>query len=235
MELEGIYVPNITPFTRKGEINFYALEAFIEFLLEADISGLVVNASTGEAPLLSQEERVDLISFVREKVAGRGAVIAGTGVVGTRETITLTNDALEAGADAALVATPYFFRPKEEEIYKHFTSLLTSVEIPIILYNVPKFTGYSVSPKVVDQIADDCSNLIGIKDSSSNPGNMAENLRLFGNKISVLSGAADMTLPTLAMGGKGAILAVANAIPKTCVQLYKASVEGLLKKAGRLQ
>jgi 4-hydroxy-tetrahydrodipicolinate synthase len=119
--------------------------------------------------------------------------------------------------------------------YSHFVSLLGSVDLPVIFYNVPKFTGYGFPPRVVNRIADECSNLVGIKDSSGSPGNMAENIRLFGSKISVLSGAADMALPTLAMGGKGAILAVANAIPETCVALYEAAIRGDLEEAGRLQ
>jgi 4-hydroxy-tetrahydrodipicolinate synthase len=180
----------------------------------------VVNASTGEAPLLSAEERKDLISLVKDRVGSRGRVIAGTGAVGTRETIQLTRDAKDVGAEAALVASPWFFRPSDEEVFQHFASLISSVDLPVILYNVPKFTGYSVTPAVVDRVADECSNLVGIKDSGGSPGNMAENIRLFGEKICVLSGAADMTMPTLVMGGKGAILAVANAIPEACVKFH---------------
>jgi len=235
MKLEGIYVPNVTPFDLKGDIDFEALEGLIEFWIGAGVSGLVVNASTGEAPLISREEKRSLVESVVDKITGRGMVIAGTGAVGTRETIQLSEDALDAGAEAALVTSPYFYRPSDEEIYLHFRSLIASVDLPVILYNVPKFTGYSVHPRVVDRIADECSNLVGIKDSSGNPGNMAENLRLFGSKINLLSGAADMTLPTLSMGGKGAILAVANAIPETCVALYKAAKNGELEKAGSLQ
>lgn len=235
MELEGIFVPNVTPFDRHGKIDREALGRLVEFWLGAGVSGLVVNASTGEAPLLSANERMDLISYVKEKVGSRGKVIAGTGTIGTRETIQLTRNAREAGAEAALVASPYFFRPSEEEIFHHFASVISSVDLPVILYNVPKFMGYSVHPKVVCRIANEYSNLVGIKDSSGNPGNQAENLRLFGEKISVLSGAADMTMPTLVMGGKGAILAVANAIPEACVELYEAAMNWDLKEAGRLQ
>jgi len=235
MKLEGIYVPNVTPFDPKGNIDFEALEELIEFWIRSGVSGLVVNASTGEAPLISQDEKRSLVEFVVDKIAGRGVVIAGTGAVGTRETIQLSKDALDAGAEAALVTSPYFYRPSDEEIYLHFRSLISSVDLPVILYNVPKFTSYNVHPQVVDRIADECGNLVGIKDSGGSPGNMAENIRLFGSKINVLSGAADMTLPTLSMGGKGAILAVANAVPETCVELYKTAKRGELKKAGRLQ
>jgi 4-hydroxy-tetrahydrodipicolinate synthase len=235
MELKGIYVPNVTPFDHHGGIDVHALANLVEFWLENRVSGLVVNASTGEGPLISREEKKSLIEFVRDKIAGRGAIIAGTGTIGSRETIELTRDAKEAGAEAVLVTTPFFFKPSEEEIFQHFASLATSVDMPVILYNVPKFTGYTVSPKLVDHISREYGNIIGIKDSSGSPGAMAENLRLFGGRISVLSGAADMTLPTLSMGGNGAILAVANYIPDICVTLYEAAVKNDLKEAGRLQ
>ena len=235
MELKGIYVPNVTPFDRHGRIDEPALADLIEFWLGEGVSGLVVNASTGEGPLLSREEKRRLIGLVMEKVDGRATVIAGTGAIGTRETIELTQDARDLGAEAALVTTPFFFAPSNEELFQHYASLIASVGLPVILYNVPKFTGYSISPGVVERIARECSGLVGIKDSSSNPGTMAEIIRLMGDRISVLSGAADMTMPTLAMGGKGAILAVANVVPGTCVDLYKAALRGDLKEAGGLQ
>jgi 4-hydroxy-tetrahydrodipicolinate synthase len=235
MELNGIFVPNVTPFTGQGHIDYEKLGSLVDFWLGSGVSGIVVNASTGEAPLLNREERVELISYVKDRMGGKGRIIAGTGAIGTRETIELTRDAKEAGAEAALVAPPFFIRPSEMEVYRHFCSILASVDLPVIFYNVPKFIGYGVPPRVVDRVADECSNLVGIKDSGGNPGNMAENIRLFGSKISVLSGAADMTLPTLTMGGKGAILAVANAIPETCVALYEAAKKGDLAEAGRLQ
>jgi 4-hydroxy-tetrahydrodipicolinate synthase len=235
LELEGIFIPNVTPFNHHGEIEKQALIDLIAFWLETGVSGLVVNASTGEAPMLSREERRALIGLVRDEMNGRGLVIAGTGAVGTRETIEFSRDARDLGVEAALVAVPYFFKPSEEELFQHFASVTASVDMPIILYNVPKFTGYSVAPRVVERIAHECSNLVGVKDSSGNPGTMAEIIRLVGDRINVLSGAADMTLPTLAMGGKGAILAVANVIPETCVNLYKAAAKGDMKEAGLLQ
>ena len=235
MELKGIFVPNVTPFTGQGHIDYEKLGDLVDFWLGSGVSGIVVNASTGEAPLLNREERIDLIAYVKERMGGKGTLIAGTGAIGTRETIELTRDAKEAGAEAALVLPPFFIRTSDMEVYRHFCSLLASVDLPVIFYNVPKFTGYGVSPRVVNRIVDESANLVGIKDSSGSPGNQAENIRLFGSKISVLAGAANMTLPTLTMGGKGAILAVANAIPETCVALYDAAVKGDLVEAGRLQ
>ena len=235
MELDGIFVPNVTPFNRHGRIERDSLHNLVDYWIESGVSGLVVNASTGEAPYLSREERKTLLKLVIDGVDGRARVIAGTGAMGTRETIELTRDASDLGADAVLVVTPFFFKPSEEELFQHFAALLASVDMPVILYNVPKFTGYSIKPRVIERIVFECNNLVGVKDSSGNPGNMAEIIRLVGDKISVLSGSADMILPALALGGKGAIVAVANVIPESCVSLYEAFGNGDLKEAGRLQ
>ena len=235
MKPEGIYVPNITPFNKKGEIQYNALEKLIEYWVKTGLSGMVVNASTGEAPYLSKTEKRKLIEYVVEKVDGRFRVFAGTGAMSTRDTIELTQEAKEAGAEAALVTTPFFFKPSSDEIYNHFIDLMNAVDIPVILYNVPKFTGYSVKPSTVARIAEESSLLVAMKDSSGNPGNMAEVIRLCGDKINALSGSADMILPTLMLGGKGAIVAVGNVIPETCVSLYKAFKTGDKETAGAMQ
>jgi 4-hydroxy-tetrahydrodipicolinate synthase len=235
LNFEGVYVPNVTPFYHTGEIHYQALKDLIEFWIIAGISGIVVNASTGESPYLSREELIEVLGFVIDEVNGRVQVIAGTGAMATRETIELTFDAKDAGAEAALITTPYFFRPTEEELYQHYAAVLSAVEIPAIIYNVPKFTGYSITPKTISRITTDYSNLAGVKDSSGNPGNMAEIIRLCGDRIACLSGAADMFLPTLSLGGKGAILAIANVIPGTCVELYEAFLNGDISTAGKRQ
>ncbi len=234
MELKGIFVPSVTPFDAEGGIIWEALGDLIDFWIGAGVSGVVGNASTGEGPYLSREEKREVLGFLVERVDGRAKAIAGTGAMSTRETIELTRDAADAGAEAALVTTPFFFKPTDEEIFQHF-SALSSVDLPVILYNVPKFTGYSVNPRVVARIAEECGNLVGVKDSGGNPGTMAEIIRLSGDRISALSGAADMILPTLTLGGKGAIVAVANVIPETCVDLCGAFKAGEIGEAGRHQ
>lgn len=235
MKPEGVYVPSITPFDERGEIVFDALEKLIEYWVDGGVSGIVANASTGEAPYLSREEKKKIIEFMVEKVDGRAQVFAGTGSMGTRETISLTRDAKEAGAEAALVTTPFFFKPTGDEIAMHFINLLDAVDLPVILYNVPKFTGYSVDPKTVAKIATESSGLVAMKDSSGNPGTMAEVIRLCGDRINALSGSADMILPTLMLGGKGAIVAVANVIPAPCVGIVEAYKGNDLAAAGEGQ
>ena len=232
---EGIYVPNVTPFNKKGEIMYDALGELVEYWIKGGITGIVANASTGEAPYLSREEKVEIIQYIKEKAGKRAKVYAGTGAMSTWETIELTKDAKDAGAEAALVTTPFFFKPSEPEITQYFIDLINAVDLPVILYNVPKFTGYSVSPKVVANIAEECSGLVAMKDSSGSPGNMAEVIRLCGDKIYCLSGSADMMLPTLMLGGKGAIVAIGNVIPDDCVALYKAFKKGDESMAGKKQ
>jgi len=231
----GVYVPTITPFDEQGEIRFDALEKLIEYWIEGGVSGLVANASTSEAPYLGRDEKKSIIEFMVEKVDGRAQVYAGTGSMGTRETIALTRDAKDTGAEAALVTTPFFFKPTGDEIAEHFIALMDAVDLPVILYNVPKFTGYSVDPKTVARIAEESSGLVAMKDSSGNPGIMAEVIRLCGDRISALSGSADMILPTLMLGGKGAIVAVANVIPAPCVSIVEAYRRNDLAAAGEGQ
>jgi 4-hydroxy-tetrahydrodipicolinate synthase len=235
LRLEGIYVPNVTPFDAEGNIIYDSLGELIDFWIDSGVSGIVANASTGEGPYLSRGEQMSIVEFVVGRVDGRAQVMAGTGAMGTRETIEMTREAADAGAEVALVTTPYFFKPTDEELFQHYARVLGATKLPVILYNVPKFTGYSISPRVVARIASECSGLAGIKDSSGNPGTMAEVIRLCGERISCLSGAADMILPTLTLGGEGAIVAVGNVIPGHCVSLYKAFRKGDLVEAGRQQ
>jgi len=191
--------------------------------------------SNGEAPYLSREERRKVIEIVLDEVNGKVPVIAGTGSMSTRETILFTRDAKDLGVDAALVVTPFYFKLSNKEIHEHYKSLLETVDLPIILYNVPKFTGYSLEPTVISQLASEYENVIGVKDSSGNLSTTAEITRLVGDKVSVLAGTADATLPSLMLGGRGAVIAVANVFPKLCSSLYESFKRGDYEEASKLQ
>jgi len=235
LKLEGIFPPHITPFSRDGEVDEEALRTCIKFWVEGDVSGLVPCGSNGEAPYLSREERKQVIETVIDEVNGKVPVIAGTGSMSTRETISLTKDAKDLGADAALVVTPFYFKLSNKEIYEHYKVVIEAVDMPIIIYNVPKFTGFSLDPSVIFQLVSEYENVIGVKDSSGSISQITEIIRLVGNKISVLAGTADVVLPTLMLGGKGAIVAVANIAPKMCVNLHKAFKEGNHQVASKIQ
>jgi len=234
-KLEGIFVPHVTPFTRNGEVDEEALRACVRFWIEGGLSGLVPCGSNGEAPYLSREERRKVIQTVLDEVNGKVPVIAGTGSMSTRETIALTKDAEDLGVDAALVVTPFYFKVSNREIYEHYRAVLEAVDLPIILYSVPKFTGISLEPNVISQLASEYENVVGVKDSSGSIGLIAEIIRLVGEKISVLAGAADITFPTLMLGGRGAVIAVANVFPELCSSLYNTFKRGSYGEASEIQ
>jgi len=235
MRLDGIFVPHITPFTRDGELEEEALRTCVRFWVENGVSGLVPCGSNGEAPYLSREERERVIEIVVDEVNGRIPVVAGTGSMSTRETIMLTKDAKEVGADAALVVTPFYFKLSNREMYEHYRALLEAVDLPIVLYSVPKFTGCSLEPAVISKLAAENEKVVGVKDSGGSIGTITEITRLVGDKISVLAGTADVALPTLMLGGRGAVIAVANVFPRMCVSLYEAFKRGDHEEASKLQ
>lgn len=232
--LDGIFVPNVTPFKRKGDVDEEALRTCIRFWVDGGVSGLVPCGSNGEAPYLSREDRRKVIETVLDEVNDKVPIVAGTGSMSTQETIMFTKDAKDLGVDAALVVTPFYFKLSSREICEHYEVLLGAVDLPVILYNVPKFTGFCMEPAVICKLAVEYENVVGVKDSSGSIGSITEIIRLVGNKISVLAGTADLILPTLMLGGSGAVVAVANVFPKMC-RLYEAFRKADYKEACKLQ
>jgi 4-hydroxy-tetrahydrodipicolinate synthase len=235
IDLSGVFVPHITPFTSKGRLDTEALRACMKFWMEGGVSGLVPCGSNGEAPYLSRQERRRVIKIVVDEVNGKLPVIAGTGSMSTQETITLTKDAKDIGADAALVVTPFYFKLSNREIYEHYRAVAEAVDFPILLYSVPKFTGFSLEPTVISQLASEHKNVVGVKDSGGSIGTITETIRLVGDKIAVLAGTADVALSTFTLGGRGAVVAVANVFPKMCSSMYEAFKKGNHEKASKLQ
>jgi len=235
LALEGMFVPCVTPFTRAGRLDIRGLRACVRFWLEGGVSGLVPCGSNGEAPYLSRQERINVIEAVVDEVDGRVPVIAGTGSMSTHETVTFTKDAADLGVIAVLVVTPFYFKLSKTEIHEHYRAVSEAVDIPIVVYNVPKFTGVSLEPAQIQNLAAENERIIGIKDSGGNIGTITETVRLIGDKISVLAGTADVALSTLFTGGAGAVLAVGNVFPALCSHLYEAFRNRRYEEAGRLQ
>jgi 4-hydroxy-tetrahydrodipicolinate synthase len=227
--------PHITPFDINGEIDEPALRKLVHFWIDEGASGLVPCGSNGEAPYMTREERKKVIEIVVDEANRKVPVIAGTGAPSTRETVNLTRDAKDVGADAALIVTPYYYTPNDEELFDHFKTILESVDLPIILYNVPKFTGYNLNINVVRRLVREYSQIVGIKDSSGLVGRISELVSYVGDKISVLGGTGDMILPCLEMGGSGGIVAIANVAPKLCSDIYNAFKSEDHDEARRLQ
>jgi 4-hydroxy-tetrahydrodipicolinate synthase len=232
---EGVFIPNVTPFDKEGEIKYDSLDDLVEYWINGGVTGIVVNDSTGEFPYLSRDEKKKLIHYIKERVSDRAKVFAGTGSMSTWETIELTKDAKDVGAEGALITTPFFFKPNDFEIIRYFVDVIEAVDLPVIIYNVPRFTGYSIAPNVVSRISEECDGLVALKDRSGNPSNIAEVIRLCGNRVHCLSGSVDMFLPSMMLGGKGAIVDVGNILPFECVELFKACRKGDITSARMYQ
>lgn len=227
--------PHITAFTKSGELDEAALRRLIHFWLDGGVSGLVSCGSNGEAPYMTREERKRVIEIAVGEADGEVPVIAGTGAPSTRETIMLSRDAKDVGADAVLVVTPYYFKPSNEELVAHYRAILDAVDVPVILYNVPKFTGYNLEPSVVVKLVNEHNQIVGIKDSGGAIGQISDIIRQVGDKISVLAGTGDLVLATLMMGGRGGILGVANVAPRLCSDIYDHYRKGRLERAREAQ
>jgi len=235
LKLEGIFPPHITPFLKNEEIDQKSLRSLVHFWLDSGCAGLVSCASNGEGPYLTREESRGVLQLVIEEVNGKGFVIAATGAPSTRETIFLTRDAKDVGADAALIVSPYYFKPDSRELFEHYSSVINSTDIPVIVYNVPKFTGYNVDPDIIVRLAEEYSQVVGVKDSGGSIGQISELIDRVGNRISVLAGTADVVLPCLLMGGRGGVLAVANVAPRLCVDLYNHFKQNEIERARQVQ
>ncbi|MCS7368523.1 MAG: 4-hydroxy-tetrahydrodipicolinate synthase [archaeon GBS-70-058] len=236
MEIKGIYVPHVTPFKHDGEIDRESLKRCIEFWINSGVNGLVTLGSNGEFPYLTYEERISVVKDVIDYVNGRVKIIVGTGAPSTYETIKFSKDILDiGGVDALIIVTPYYFPLSSNELIAHYSEVLSKVDAPILLYDVPKFTGYSMDVSVVEKLVKEHSNIVGIKDSTGNMFHISETIRTVGDKISVLSGTAEFILPTLILGGKGAIVAVANFIPELTVKLYNDFLEKKYEEAAKSQ
>jgi len=232
--LEGVMPPHITPFTGSGLIDKKGLREDIEFWLESGVSGLVPCGSNGESVLLTLDEKKELIRVVVDEVNGRAPVIAGTGGPSTDETIHLSKYAADAGADALLVVTPYYFPATQEDLYHHYRVVVEKIEHPIIIYDVPKFTGITISPSIMERLAQ-FDQVIGIKESSSNIRQIAELIETVGEEIAVFSGSGSTIFSTMILGGRGAIAAIVNVAPKLCVDLYEAIISGRIIEARNIQ
>ncbi|MBI4596121.1 MAG: 4-hydroxy-tetrahydrodipicolinate synthase [Candidatus Tectomicrobia bacterium] len=213
----GSFVAIVTPF-RNGQIDEKSLSELIEFQLKEGTHGIVPCGSTGESATLSHQEHERVIEHTIRVVDGRVPVIAGTGSNSTEEALKLTRHAKKVGADGALMITPYYNKPTQEGLYRHFSLIAEKVDIPIVLYNVPGRTGVNMTPQTVERLAQ-IPNIVGIKEASGSLQQISDLINLCGDKITVLSGDDGLTLPILSVGGKGVISVTANILPADAASL----------------
>jgi 4-hydroxy-tetrahydrodipicolinate synthase len=209
---KGSIVAIVTPF-KKGKVDEKALGDLIEWHISQGTNGIVPCGTTGEAPTLDYKEHYRVIELTVKTVHKRVPVIAGTGANATDETIMITKQAKKFGADAALLVSPYYNKPTQEGLYRHYKAIAEAVDIPIVLYNVPGRTAVNILPSTVARLAE-IENIVAIKEASGDMKQVSEIIRLCGDKITVISGDDFTTLPLLALGGKGVISVSANVAPK---------------------
>jgi 4-hydroxy-tetrahydrodipicolinate synthase len=205
----------------------------VEFQVRNGTSGIVPCGTTGESATLSFEEHEKVIDVVIAAAKGRVPVIAGTGSNNTKEAVVLTRYAKKAGADAALVITPYYNKPTQKGLVAHFEAVAGEVDIPIILYNVPGRTGVNMTPETVARLAE-VKNIVGIKEASGNLSQICEVLRSTPKDFCVLSGDDALYYPMLALGAKGVISVVSNVAPKEMAEIYDAFAAGRTERAREL-
>jgi 4-hydroxy-2-oxoglutarate aldolase len=233
--IEGIMPPVTTPFVN-GEVAYDKLSGNISRWNRTGLSGYVVMGSNGESSFLTRDEKLKVVETVKKSLAADKMLLAGTGSDSIRETISLSNDAADRGADYALVLTPSFYKGEMNgpAFVRYFTEVADGTKIPLIIYNVPKFTGVDIQAAAVSQLAKH-KNIAGLKNSSENAAQTAEIIASVPADFSVLVGTASVLYPGLAAGAKGGILALANIAPDECVELQKLFDEGKHAEASALQ
>lgn len=220
---QGSFVALVTPFNANYEIDFDAYGRLVDFHLEKGTNGIVPCGCTGEAATLSHDEQKACIRFVVERVAGRVPVIAGTGSNNTKEALGLTRYAKEAGADGALLITPYYNKPTAAGQIAHYTTIAQAVDIPIMLYNVPSRTGVKMEPQTIAELRK-IPNIVSIKEACGSVDQVSQILGLC--DINVVSGDDSLTLPMIAVGASGVVSVAANVMPAETAALCAAANQG---------
>ncbi len=226
---EGVFVAIVTPF-KSGKIDEEALRRLIDFQITGGVDGIVPCGTTGESATLSHKEHDQVIRIAVDACRGRASVLAGTGSNSTQEAIELSQNAKKAGADGLLQITPYYNKPNQEGLYQHFLSISDTVDLPIILYNVPSRTSVNMIPETIGRLAK-IKNIVGIKEASGSLQAMSEIIVNCGDDFTVLSGDDPLLWPILAIGGKGVISVTANILPAKVVAMCGAAVTGNMEKA----
>ncbi|MCA3749630.1 MAG: 4-hydroxy-tetrahydrodipicolinate synthase [Rubrobacter sp.] len=220
----GTLTALITPF-RNGEVDVEALEGLVEFQIQQGVSGLVPCGTTGETPCLSEEEDRLVVETVVRVANGRVPVIAGTGSNSTDMAIRYTKMAEEAGADGSLQVAPYYNKPTQEGLYRHFATIAENTSLPIILYNIPSRTGVTISAETTARLAE-IPNIVGTKEATHSMDLASDIRRLCGEEFCILSGDDSLTLPIMALGGRGVISVASNVAPAAVSELTKALLDG---------
>lgn len=229
----GTYTAIVTPFSN-GEVDEQAFVKLIEWQIKGGVDGIVPVGTTGESPTLDFEEHNRVIALAVRAARGRIKVLAGTGANSTDEAIHLTVAAEEAGADGSLQVAPYYNKPTQEGLYRHFKAIADETSLPIVLYSIPGRCGIEISVDTCKRLAHACKNVIGIKEAGGTPERVSQLRAAIGPKFLILSGDDSLTLPFMALGAKGVISVASNVAPREVSRMVNAALKNRTEEAEKL-
>jgi 4-hydroxy-tetrahydrodipicolinate synthase len=221
----GTHTAIVTPF-RNGTLDEEALRKFVDFQFDGGVQGVVPCGTTGESPTLDYEEHDRVIRLTVEFARKRGLVTAGTGSNSTREAIDMTRQAEEAGADAALLVAPYYNKPTQEGLFRHFRAIAEATKLPLMLYSIPGRCGIEIGVDTVARLVEVCPNVRAIKEAGGTPERVSQLRQALPDSFEILSGDDTMTLPFMSIGGCGVVSVASNIIPKEVTELVAAALKG---------
>src|SRR5687768_9261221 len=224
----------VTPFDSAGGIDEGGVRRLVDYLLENGSDGLVVSGTTGESPTLTVPEKLQLFQLVKNAVGGRGIVIAGTGGNDTAESVHLSREAARTGVDGLLLVTPYYNKPSQEGLYRHFRTIAESVDLPVMLYNVPPRTSVNMEAETVLRLARDVKNIVAVKEASGNLTQATEIIAGAPDGFRLYSGEDAVTLPLLSVGGYGVVSVTSHVVGRDLQAMHHAFFAGEVAEAARL-
>ena len=232
--LHGVNVAMVSPFRANHDIDLEGTKQLTRFLIDAGVHGIMTTGGNGEFPHMLREEKQAVTAAIVEEAAGAIPIIAGTAASGTREAVLLGQDAKAVGADGTIVTAPYYFQVSEDALFAHYETIATQVDLPLVLYNNPLYTGNEITPALIDRLAA-VPNVIGLKQSNADFGILMENIRMNGDKIAVLTGIDSQFYAALAAGATGIFSTAACVIPREMVAIYDLVKAGSFEEARVLQ
>ncbi len=226
----GVFTALVTPFTNDGALDCGRMKDLVDYQLNEGISGLVPVGTTGESPTLSIKENIEVIELVVRQSAGKKQIIAGTGSNCTAEALEMTKAAKEIGADASLQVAPYYNKPTQEGLYRHFMSIADNVDLPLVVYNIQGRSGVNINTDTLMRLASH-PNIVAVKEASGDIGQMMEVLSKKPDNFDLLSGDDSIAMPITLMGGNGVISVCSNLIPRQMEEMIDAAMKGKVEKA----
>ncbi len=231
MSFEGTYTAVVTPFKASHEIDWSAFDRILADQIEGGVTGIVPCGTTGESPTLREDEQREVIARTVKSVKGRAQVIAGAGSASTEHAALLAKQAEQAGADAVMVVVPYYNKPTQDGLVRHFVAAAKAVTCPIVIYNIPGRSGVDLGVDAMARILDAAPNVVATKDATGNVMRAQQLAARFGKRLTVLSGEDPLTLPMIAVGARGVISVASNVLPAQVMNATKLALGGKMDEA----